>query len=456
MRMPQTALRIVSPNGHLGFAPTRPASFHESLKHDLDYLIADSGSCDIGPGPLGSNTCASPREWQYNDLELMLLASREHNIPMLIGSAADTGSNYGVQLYVEMIREIAKNHDLPEFKIGYFHSEVPIDTLRSAMSNGTTIGGLDGRADLTLRELERTERVVAVAGAAPYIALLDAGADVIIGGRSSDCAVFAAPAIRAGFPEDLSYYMGKVLECASFCAEPYAGKESVVGEITAQHVDVTAMHPDQRCTPASVASHSMYERAHPYFEKVAGGTLDMSACRYEQVAEKTTRVTGPKWEPASEVMIKLEGSGFIGHRFVGFAGVRDEYTIAEIDEVIAWAREQVADAFAEGSYELHFHVFGRDAILKRYEFETARPHELGLVIEGVSTDRDVARAVAMTATRQVFYARLPKVKGTAGSVSFLFDEVLEASPAYEWTLNHVIPANQLGDVFAPCTVSSRS
>lgn len=454
--MPLKSLRIVSPNGHLGFAPTRPDSFREALKHDLDYLIADSGSCDIGPGPLGANTCASPREWQYHDLELMLLASREHGIPMLIGSAGDTGSNRSVELFVEMIKEIARKHDLPEFTIGYFNSEVPVEVLRAAMANGTAIRGLDGRPDLTAADLNRTERVVAVAGAAPYATLLDQGADVIIGGRSSDCAVFAAPAIRAGFPESLSYYLGKVLECASFCAEPYAGKESVVGEITGTHVDVTAMHPDQRCTPASVASHSMYERSQPYYEYVAGGILDMSGCQYQQIAEKTTRVTGPRWEPAEDITIKLEGSGFVGHRFIGFAGVRDEYTINRIDDVIAWARKQVADRFDDGSYELHMHVFGRDAILKKYEFETTPAHELGLVIEGVAADRDVARAVTMTATRQVFYARLPEVKGTAGSVSFLFDEVLEASPAYEWTMNHIIPAAVLGDVFAPRILSSRS
>lgn len=454
--MSQQAMRIVSPNGHLGFAPTRPESFREALKQDLDYVIADSGSCDIGPGPLGSDGCASPREWQYHDLELMLLACREQKIPMMIGSAGDTGSDRSVALFVDMIKEIARKHGLPEFTIGYFNSEVPVDRLHKALAGGTVIEGLDGRPDLTAADLDRTERVVAVAGSAPYMALLDAGADVVIGGRSSDCAVFAAPAIRAGFPEALSYYMGKVLECASFCAEPYGGKESVVGEITADRVDVTAMHPDQRCTPASVASHSMYERSHPYFEKVAGGTLDMTECRYEQVGEKTTRVTGPRWEPAENVTVKLEGAGFIGHRFVGFAGVRDEYTIARIDDVIAWARAQVAERFTEGGYELHFHVFGRNAILKRYEFETTPAHELGLVIEGVAADRETARAVAMTATRQVFYARLPDVKGTAGSVSFLFDEVLEASAAYEWTLNHIIPADRLGDVFAPRLVSSRS
>lgn len=266
--------------------------------------------------------------------------------------------------------------------------------------------GLDGRRDLAVDDLSRTRRIVAVAGVAPYISLLDDGADVIIGGRSSDCAVFAAPAIRAGFREDLSYYMGKVLECASFCAEPYGGKESVLGEITPTHVDVTAMHPEQRCTPVSVASHSMYERSHPYFEALAGGVLNMTGCRYEQVSERTTRITGPSFEKADELKVKLEGSGFVSYRFVGFAGVRDEYTIAHIEDVIEWACKQVADQFGDADYELHFHVFGRDAILKRYEFVTTPAHELGLVIEAVAADERTARSVAMTATRQVFYARL--------------------------------------------------
>ena len=68
-----------------------------------------------------------------------------------------------------------------------------------------------------------------MAGVHPFMELLEQGADVIIGGRSSDAAVFAAPALHHGFPEALSYYLGKVLECASFCAEPYGGKETVLG-----------------------------------------------------------------------------------------------------------------------------------------------------------------------------------------------------------------------------------
>jgi hypothetical protein len=38
----------------------------------------------------------------------------------------------------------------------------------------------------------------------------------------------------------------------------------------------------------------------------------------------------------------------------------------------------------------------------------------------------------------VFYARLPQVKGTAGGVAFLLDEVMPASPTYRGTLNHTM------------------
>ena len=208
--------------------------------------------------------------------------------------------------------------------------------------------GLDGRPDLTLVDLDATDRVVAVAGVHPVIKLLDMGADVIIGGRGSDCAIFAAPAIRKGYPEALAYYYGKVMECASFCAEPYGGKESVMGEITMDDVKVTAMLPEQRCTVASVAAHAMYERSNPYYEHFLGGHIDMRDCVYEQFDERTTRVTGPRFVPASELRVKLEGAGKVGERFVGLVGVRDPYTISRIDDVIAWARDQVRDALWRG------------------------------------------------------------------------------------------------------------
>src|SRR5262249_42568592 len=145
---------------------------------------------------------------------------------------------------------------------------------------------------------------------------------------------------------------------------------------------------------------------------------------YEQCDDRTVRITGPRYVAAGELRVKLEGSGKIGERYVGIVGVRDPYTIANIDLVTGWARQQVIERFGDQGYELHFSVYGRDAILGPSEPRRAMPaHELAVVAQGIAPTRAMAEEVAMIATRQMFYARLPQVKGTAGGVAFLLDEV---------------------------------
>jgi hypothetical protein len=442
------SLKIICPNGHLGFAPLRPESFQLGVNARPDYIAADSGSDDVGPVPLGSDTSTSPKAWQRQDLEYMLLASRRLGVPMMIGSAGDTGSNSRVDLYVAMIKDIARQHGLAPFKLGSFYSEVPRERVRQALRAGQKVAGLDGYADLTESELDATDRIVAMAGVHPYVALLQQGADVIIGGRSSDAAIFAAPALHHGFAADQAYYLGKVLECASFCAEPYGGKETVMGEITANDVRVTAMHPDQRCTVASVSGHAMYERSNPYEEFFAGGKLDMTHCHYEQLDEKTTRVTGSRFLPDAQVRVKLEGAGKVGERYVGLCGIRDPYTVAHVDQVIGWAREQVRQRFGDSGYQLHYNVYGRNGVMGDLEPLKDKPgHELCVFVQGVAPTAEMAEEVAMIGLRQMFYARLPDVKGTAGSVAFPLDEVLHASPAYRWTLNHTLAVTDPMELF---------
>jgi hypothetical protein len=432
-------LRILCPNGHLGFAPTKLGSFNLGLAAEPDMVACDSGSCDCGPVPLGSDGTASPLAWQRHDIEAMLVGARRLKVPMMIGSAGDTGTNSRVDRYVGIVKELAAEHKIPRFKLGYFYSEISKDTVRRKIAAGDAVRGLDGRPDLTLAELDATDHIVAVAGVHPFIKLLDMGADVVIGGRSSDCAIFAAPAIRKGYPEALAYFYGKVMECASFCAEPYGGKESIIGEITMEDVKVTAMLPEQRCTVASVAAHSMYERSNPYYEYFLGGHIDMSQCVYQQFDERTTRVTGPRFIPAKELRVKLEGAGKVGERYVGMAAVRDPYTISRIDEVIAWAKAAVRERFGESGYQLTYTVYGRDGILGELEPFRNRPaHELCIVVQGVAPTKEMAEEICMIGTRQMFYARLPNVKGTAGGVAFMLDEVMPASAAYRWTLNHTM------------------
>ncbi len=447
--MAKKVLRIISPNGHLGFAPTKEESFRLGAATKPDYYCCDSGSDDIGPVPLGMDKCASHPNHQYHDLELMLLASREQGVPMIVGSAGDTGTNSRVDMYVCMIRDMAKKHNLKKFKLAYFYSEVDKEYLRKKMQNGEEIEGLDSRPNLTFEELDRTVRIVAVAGVHPYIKALEMGADVIIGGRSSDACVFACAAIYEGFPENIAYYTGKVLECASFCAEPYGAKESVIGTITEDDVKVTAMAPFQRCTIASVAGHAMYERTNPYYEYVAGGMMDMSECVYEQYDEKTCRITNPKFIPIEgKVKVKLEGSAIVGYRYLGMAGIRDPYTIKHIDKVIDWAKSQVRERFPDTHYELSYRIFGKNGVMGDLEpIKETKSHELLVVVEGVAEDKKIAEEVTLIATRQIFYARLPEVKGTAGTAAFILDEVVEVSLACEWTLNHTVAVDDPLELF---------
>ena len=447
--MKKKSLSFLCPNGHLGFAPSKREGFDIGAKTRPDFYCCDSGSSDIGPGPLGADFSASPYDWQKHDLEMMLVAARKQGVPMIIGSAGDTGARSRVDLFVNIIKDLAKEHKIPPFKLAYFYSDVQKEYLLEKLNQGVVVEGLDGRDPLTGEVLDETDRIVAVAGIHPYIKALEQGADVIIGGRSSDVAIFAAPAIYHGFPPALSYYLGKTLECASFCAEPYGAKESVIGVITHEDVKVKAMSPYQRCTVASVAGHAMYERSNPYYEYVAGGMLDMTNCRYEQYDEKTCRVTGPEFVPVEgKFRIKLEGSGKVGERYVGIAGIRDPYTIENIDKVLEWAKSQVRERFGDKGYELHYNVYGKNGVMGDLEpVKVSKSHEFCVVCHGIAPTRKMAEEVAMTGTRQIFYARLPEVKGTAGTAAFGLDEVLRASPAYKWTLNHVIPVDDPMELF---------
>jgi hypothetical protein len=180
-RSSNDALRIVCPNGHLGFAPIKTGSFRIGCASEPDLICADSGSCDVGPGPLGADISSSPLQWQVADLDQMLLASRRLGVPMIVGSAGDTGSNSRVDLFVGIIRDLARKHGLAPFRVGYFYSEVGKEALHRRILAGDEIAGLDARPPLDLATLDATDRVVAVAGIHPYIKLLDDGADVIIG-----------------------------------------------------------------------------------------------------------------------------------------------------------------------------------------------------------------------------------------------------------------------------------
>ena len=170
-------VRIVTPTGHLGTTPLEKASFERGCAASPDFIVADSGSADIGPYPLGADRAASDEVWQRHDIEAMLVAARRLGIPLILGSASDTGTDRGVDQYVRLCREIAAGHRLGPFRLAAIHSEIPVDEIRRRFKDGAPIRGLNGRPDGDAATLDRTDRIVAVMGTEPIRDALAAGAD---------------------------------------------------------------------------------------------------------------------------------------------------------------------------------------------------------------------------------------------------------------------------------------
>ena len=230
------------------------------------------------------------------------------------------------------------------------------------------------------------------------------------------------------------------------------GKESVLGSVVPGKtaVDIFPLHPGQRCTPRSIAGHAMYERSDPYFEHVAGGCVNMSNTDYEQLPDgRTCRADGALWQKDQAIRVKIEGAGVVGPRRLSLIGLTDPYSIAHVDQMMAWARQKLVDRFGDAlmaKYEIHYHLFGSGQAVSIpasvAAAATDAPKELGIAVEvvcrGSTEDAKVLDELATLAARNLFYARLPRAKGTAGAAALMSDDVLVSTPACEWTLSHLM------------------
>ena len=437
-------MTTLSATGALGHEPIHSASFFEGIKRRLDFIGADAGSGDSGPYFLGADQPMNPREWEEHDLELLFRAAREQSIPLIIGSAGGSGTNRGVDDYAAIIRDLARRHGLGGFRLARIYSEVPLEYLRER-TRQEELRALGAPSALTLETLARTTRVVAMMGVEPYLAAFDRGADVVIAGRSCDDAIFAALPLRAGFPKGLAFHLGKTLECASLVATPSMAKETVVGTITGEYVELEPMHPAQRCTPQSVAGHSLYERVHPYSQAYPGGVLETSATSYEQVDDRRTRFRGSRFVADPVYKLKLEGAERVGSRAFTIGAIRDPIAIRALDGVLEAVRAAVCEQFQrlrpDIDYRLLFHVYGRDGVMgPREPVRETRAHELCVVTEAVADSREVAGLVARFALYRLLFPTYHAQKATAGGIAMIADEVLYSEhDAYRWSVDHLLP-----------------
>lgn len=438
-------ISVLVSTGNLGDNIIEEGTFYEGVKRDIDCFAADAGSADVGPTFLGADLPHNPIEWERHDLEIMLLEARKKNAPMIVGSCSTMGTDRTVDLYAEIIRDVAREHNMAPFKMGRIYSQVDKAELKRRVAEGEC-EPLGAPYELTEEVIEETSNVTASMGIEQLVHAFEEGAEVILAGRACDDAVLAAYPVFRGLPRGISLHMGKAAECASLVCWPQMVKESIVATVTDEYFSIEPMHPEQAATPHSVAAHSMYERTDPFVQGVPGGMLDMHTSRYEAETPRTCRVYDSVFRPSEDgsYKVKLEGAGEVGHRVYHLVGIRDTRAIAHLAQICEDTREKVRQIIGPDradDYELYFHTYGANAIMKEHEpVAQTQTHEAAIVIEVVSEDIELASTVAKCAKFRFFYMSYPgQMNSSGGSVALIADEPLyPKNKCYRWTIDHLL------------------
>ena len=428
------------------------SSFEEGMKYYPDVIAADAGSTDPGPYYLGAGYSFTDRSAVKRDLSVMIEAGVNHKIPVIIGTAGGSGAAPHVAEVVEIVKEISAEKNL-SFKAAVIHSDIDKNLVSKKNAEGKVLP-LYPAPVLTQQDIDDSKRIVAQMGVEPYIAALDAGAEVIIAGRSYDPAVFSAVPVWKGYDMGLATHMGKILECACIACTPGSGSDCMLGILGEDYFKVRPLNKIRKATTLSVAAHTLYEKTNPYILPGPGGYLDLSQTKFEQVDENTVKVTGSRFVKSDKYTIKLEGVKCTGYRTVSIAGARDPIFISKIDEIIAGVRERVADNFksANYKYELEFKIYGINGVMGELEpVKNPHPHELGIVIDCVAPTQEIANTICgFTRSTMLHYGYTDR-KATAGNLAFPYSPSdFKVGPVYEFSVYHVM------EVDDPCSEFPRT
>lgn len=255
-----------------------------------------------------------------------------------------------------------------------------------------------------------------------------------------------------GFDLGLSLHLGKILECAAIACTPGSASDCMLGTLRRDSFELEPLNPLRKCTIASVAAHSLYEKSDPYQLAGPGGILDLTDTRFEQLDERRVRVSGSK-HIETPYAVKLEGARRAGHRYVSIAGVRDPVFIAQ--EAV---RDRIADNFVQISpedYTLIFRVYGRDGVLGPVEpIRDATPHEVGIVVEAVADTAKLPKSICGFARSTMLHLGYPGKISTAGNLAFPYSPSdFDAGEVFEFNIYHLMQVDD-PPIFFPMIIEN--
>lgn len=423
-------------------------AFERGLELSPHVIASDGGTSDGGPYFLGSGAMDAVAIGA--DLEVLIEGALRIGVPLIVGSIGTAGGDKQVEQAGKIVEEIAARRGW-RFKLALIHSGQDKAHLRQRLKDGHI---QPFRSDLSLREedIESSEAIVGMMGVEPFMAALDEGADVILAGRTTDPAIFAGPALRAGIDPAIAWHAARTIDKGPLMTASVQLGPCAFVRIRNDHFVASATLDEAICTPRSVSSIGIYESDDPFSAVFPSGTLDMSECRFEAADERSVRVSGARYSPASGYSVKLEGARMVGFRSIMIMGIRDPFLIRDLpdflDTVRAVAARNLAKrGIAAEDYQLRFRIYGIDGVMGQLEPRRREPHEVGVIVEAVAADQATANAVARRHFSVALHAGFKGRLTTAGNIANPFSgPTIAVGPVYEWSVWHLMQVDDWRDV----------
>jgi len=431
--------RVLVPSGMLG-AGIQRAHVRRGISLGAHAIAVDAGSTDSGPSYLARGVSKMNRLSVKRDLEVLIGEALEANVPLLIGSCGTCGTDSMVDWTCNIAFEVAEELQITP-KIACLYSEQDPAALieRNQAGKITSLSPLGPVDDAVLHSCAH---IVALMGPEPYIAAIRAGAQVVLGGRTTDTAVLAAMPLLMGADAGPTWHAAKVAECGGQCTlNPRLG--GVLMRIRQQGFEIEPLDAENRATPESVSAHMLYESSDPYRLTEPGGVLDVTRSIYTQINDRVTRVTGSVWLPMPYTM-KLEGAKAGDFQTLMFIGIEDPEVLANLNAFHDILQRNLVSRIettfgSEAAFDLSLRVYGWNGTSGLpVPAGTPPPRDVGIMCVITAPTQELANEMAKACNPYLFHTPLrPNTEMPSYAFPFTPAETPRGQ-VYEFLLNHVV------------------
>jgi hypothetical protein len=356
----------------------------------------------------------------------MVEAAKSTGSPLILGSCGMAGGNHNLAYMLDVAKEVFAELDVRDAKVAVIGAELDPQIVIQEFWNGSLRP--TGVGPTLSEEALRESVIVGQMGIHPIITALEEGANYVLAGRSCDIALFASDMIRRGIDAGIAYHVGHVLECGALACDPGSPSDCLVAEIYDDGSAVfIAPNPDRRCTPYSIAAHSLYEESHPQLQFYPEGILVMEHIEFFSKDARSAGIRNSQFVHSGKpwpLSIKLEGARYLGHRKVSLLYI-DPADLAKIPDNVF--------------------VYGRNGVQSTPVQPGGR--EVGIIIETTADTEQSAILLASLLTHYLIHYGYPGRKATAGNIAYPLSPNVVSLKREDGRFGAIVPSGTRDPVF---------